>query len=123
MNLSISQNSFQISFVIPLESPGRLALLITLMLCLVNMMIYIVSNSPKTNSLNAITTWLIFCIIHVTVALNQYGLLMLYKYLTQATNESQKMLKKIDIICLILSLSAFFTFNVVYWNSYLNESY
>ena len=97
MNLSISQNSFQISFVIPLESPGRLALLITLMLCLVNMMIYIVSNSPKTNSLNAITTWLIFCIIHVTVALNQYGLLMLYKYLTQATNESQKMLKKITV--------------------------
>ena len=110
---------FQLSFVIPTESPARIGLLITLTLCLINMMISINVRSPRTQSINALSTWMIFCIVFVASALSQYGLMMIFRQWTQVSAKTQDWFKKIDLIFLIVFLVVFIIFNFVYWNKYL----
>ena len=114
-----SEYFFQLSFVIPTESPARIGLLITLTLCLINMMISINVRSPRTQSINALSTWMIFCIVFVASALGQYGLMMLFRQWTQVSAKTQEWFKKIDLICLIVFMIVFIIFNFVYWNTYL----
>ena len=55
-----------ISFLIPPDIvPGRMALLITLFLVLVNIFNNINSNSPKAEGLTAIEIWMLACILFV----------------------------------------------------------
>ena len=111
-------SSFQISFVIPPESiPGRLGILLTLQLCLINMFIFITSKSPKTHSLTSISTWLMFCIFYVAFALNQFGCILLIKYLQypKVDGDFQINAKKIDFFSLIVSVITFFIFNASFW--------
>ena len=59
-----------ISFLIPPDNiPGRMALLITVFLVLVNIFNTITINIPKTEGLTAIETYLIICVLFVFGAL------------------------------------------------------
>ena len=57
--------------------PGRMALLVTLFLVLLNIFINITSKSPNTKSLTSISAWVIACIIFVYGALIEYGFILL----------------------------------------------
>ena len=111
---------FQISFVIPQEVvPGRMTLLVTLFLVLINIFINVTSNSPNTESLTSISGWIMACILFVFGALLQYGCILLYKYINSDCFNDQskiKAMKGLDLWCLCISFSSFIVFNIVFWN-------
>ena len=108
---------FQISFVIPQEVvPGRMGLLITLLLVLVNLFISITANSPNTDSLTWISVWVMACIIFVQVAVMEYGCILLFKYVMyHPTSEvGRKIFYRVDLLSLFISIGSFITFIVIY---------
>ena len=59
-----------ISFLIPMDViPGRMALLVTLFLVLVNIFNNVTTNTPKAEGLTAIEAWMLACILFVFGAL------------------------------------------------------
>ena len=97
--------------------PGRMGLLITLFLVLVNLFISITTNSPNTKSLTSISTWILACIIFVQGAVLEYGCILLFKHVVYnpASDLGQKILRRIDSFCLFISIKAFALFNFIYW--------
>jgi len=85
-----------ISFLIPPDIvPGRMALLITLFLVLVNIFNNINSNSPKAEGLTAIEIWMLACILFVFGALIVYAVILNQKLVKSDVRKSQKKKKKI----------------------------
>ena len=59
-----------ISFLVPPEViPGRMAMLVTLFLVLVNIFNNVTTNTPKAEGLTAIEAWMLACILFVFGAL------------------------------------------------------
>jgi len=69
-----------ISFLIPPDIvPGRMALLITLFLVLVNIFNNVNTNSPKAEGLTAIELWMLACILFVFASLVVYAVVLYLK--------------------------------------------
>jgi len=69
-----------ISFLIPPDIvPGRMSLLITLFLVLVNIFNNVTTNSPKAEGLTAIEIWMLACILFVFGALIEYAVILFKK--------------------------------------------
>ncbi|XP_040575478.1 glycine receptor subunit alpha-2-like [Lepeophtheirus salmonis] len=67
-----------ISFLVnPEVIPGRMTLLVTIFLVLINIFNTIQTNSPKADGLTAIEAWVIACIIFVFGALGEYTVILL----------------------------------------------
>ena len=67
-----------ISFLInPEVIPGRMTMLVTLFLVLINIHNTIQTNSPKAEGFTAIKTWVIACIIFVFGAMAEYSAILL----------------------------------------------
>jgi len=67
-----------ISFVVPPDIiPGRMALLVTLFLVLVNIFNTVTTNTPKAEGLTAIEAWMLSCILFVFGALVEYALILM----------------------------------------------
>ena len=99
--------------------PGRMALLITLILCLVNIFMSVTTSSPNANTISSIGSWIIFCIIFVHLGLLEYGTILFLKYcqMTKYSDEYEKTLfKRVDLISLTAALFTFIVFNVIFWN-------
>eukprot|EP00093_Oithona_nana_P012399 12399.XXX_323856_316976_1 [CDS] Oithona nana genome sequencing. len=66
-----------ISFIVPPEIvPGRMALLVTLFLVLVNIFNSVTANAPKSEGLTAVETWVVMCILHVFCVLLEYAIIL-----------------------------------------------
>ena len=66
-----------VSFLIPPEViPGRMAMLITLFLVLINIFNIVTSNSPNVEGMTAIAAWMLACILFVFGALLAYAFLL-----------------------------------------------
>ena len=63
-----------ISFFIPVR--GRMALLVTIFLMIINLSASSRAVAPRAKALTALDTWLLTSIIYVTVALFEYALLL-----------------------------------------------
>ena len=59
-----------------LFTSGRMALLVTLFLVLVNIFNSVTANAPKAEGLTAVETWVVSCIIHVFGVLAEYALIL-----------------------------------------------
>ena len=106
----------QISFVIPLDVvPGRIGLLITIFLVLINIFNQVTEKSPNTETLTNISIWIISCIIFVYSALVEYGCLLCFKHVYKNSQYFDIGLKRVDTICLSTSMILFFLFNVAFW--------
>jgi len=69
-----------ISFLVPADViPGRMALLVTLFLVLVNIFNNVTTNTPKAEGLTAIEAWMLACILFVFAALAEYAVLLFHK--------------------------------------------
>jgi len=69
-----------ISFVVPPDIiPGRMALLVTLFLVLVNIFNTVTTNTPKAEGLTAIEAWMLSCILFVFGALVEYAIILMRK--------------------------------------------
>jgi len=69
-----------ISFLVPPDViPGRMALLVTLFLVLVNIFNNVTTNTPKAEGLTAIEAWMLACILFVFATLAEYAGLLFHK--------------------------------------------
>ena len=130
-----------ISFIVPPEVvPGRMALLITLLLVKVNLLGTVIRTQPPSNSSTLLVVWIIGCITFITAALFAYAALLwfnrlpLWKFgesaikvkplptgknsklaLRTVDERLEKMFKNWDRTCLMIFPLAFFMFNLIYW--------
>lgn len=86
------------AFIIPVDAiPGRVALLVTTFLVLINIANSAFSNSPTAQSINFIQVYLISCIGFVFCATAQYAfLLYMTRFHDTTNNENQKQGSKVD---------------------------
>ena len=110
----------KVSFVIPPDViPGRMTLLVTLVLVSVNIFINVISQSPNTKSLTSVSTWMIFCNVFICGSLLEYGCILFYK--KHAKNyDAEKFLTLLDSLSLVISIAAFIVFNIIFWNIQLS---
>ena len=133
-----------ISFIIkPEVVPGRMALLVTTLLVLINIFNGVKSNAPTSTSLNAIDLYLVFCIGSVFLALVEYSMVLYNEKSKESSkkqpplvpsalhhdNSSSKVIQawpekhpsrnKLDCTSLILFPLLFITFNVIYYVTHL----
>ena len=130
-----------ISFLIPMDViPGRMTLLVTLFLVLVNIFNAITSNMPKAEGLTAIEVWMLTCILFVFGALIEYAYILFEKRMLnrivslhlfallpkQSEEVAMKQLKekywRIDNFFLIFFPVLFSIFNIIYWTSFTLNS-
>ena len=65
------------SFLIPPEVyPGRIALLLTTLLVLINIFIGVMENTPMSGQINQMQFWLLTCIIFVIISVFIYALIL-----------------------------------------------
>ena len=68
-----------ISFLIPPSCyPGRISLLVTIVLCLINVMTSEMQQSPESNGLNAINCWFLICLVLVAIASLEYAIILYF---------------------------------------------
>ena len=106
------------SYIIPSDViPGRLALLITLMLCLTNMLTGVNFHGPKSSSdvPTILSIWMVTCYIFVVTAIQEYSCILLLKHVYGSQKISEDIIRKIDMAAFILSYTSFSVFNLVYW--------
>jgi len=138
-----------ISFLIPMDViPGRMALLVTLFLVLVNIFNTVTTNTPKAEGLTAIEAWMLACILFVFGALIEYAAILFkkqryvssqhrmnikivckdnFKYEVQERAASnaislQQLAEeywRIDKFFLISFPILFFIFNIIYWLAFI----
>ena len=121
--------------------PGRMALLVTTLLVLINIFNGVKSNAPTSTSLNAIDLYLVFCIGSVFLALVEYSMVLFNEKSKESSkklwvppaihhdNSSSKVIQawpekpssrnKLDCTSLILFPFLFITFNVIYYVTHL----
>ena len=67
--------------------PGRMGLLVTLFLCMVNILNSEAANSPKSGgTVNAIIQWILTCSVFIILAILEYALILCYKKYNRTTN-------------------------------------
>ena len=111
--------------------PGRMALLITLILCLVNIFMSVTTSSPNADTISSIGSWMTFCIIFVHYCLVEYGTILFMKYChchNYSVEYEKKLFKTVDLVALTTGLFTFIVFNIVFWcysksSSSLDSSY
>ena len=69
--------------------PGRMALLVTLFLVLVNIFNNVTTNTPKAEGLTAIEAWMLACILFVFAALAEYAAILFHKMNLVIGNQKQ----------------------------------
>ena len=82
------------SFIIPPDlMPGRMALLITILLMLMNMSGRAREDTPSSDTFSMIDLWILLCIIFVTLALLEYGLVIKIRYSNREPTEQVHVLE------------------------------
>ena len=121
-----------VGFLIPPEVvPGRMAMLITLFLVLINIFNIVTSNSPNVEGMTAIAAWMLVCIFFVFGALVGYAYLLWkkkksclkrkkVKKMSEDENKMRQILKedyrsKVDDVFLVVFPIMFLVFNLIYW--------
>jgi len=139
-----------ISFLIPMDViPGRMALLVTLFLVLVNIFNTVTTNTPKAEGLTAIEAWMLACILFVFGALIEYAAILFkkqryvsgqhkvnlkivckenFKYEVQEKSPANQAVTmqqlaeeywRIDKFFLKVFPTLFIIFNIIYWLAFL----
>ena len=68
---------FFYSFLIPPEAyPGRIGLLLTTLLVLINIFIDVIEHTPTSDGINNVQSWLLTCIMFVVSTLMIYALIL-----------------------------------------------
>ena len=115
-----------VSFLVPPDSiPGRMTLLITNFLVLVNIFNASLGEQPHAEGVTALSAWILFCILFVFASLAAYASLLYTRMRfkstkgPQVTKETHEKLEykllKMDQWFLIVFPMSFLTFTMIYW--------
>ena len=114
----------------PVESiPGRMGVLLTLMLCTVNIFNSTAEKFPP--NANAITQWILSCLLFIILAILEYTILLGYKKYSEPEDEVNNMTdganhedvrirrlsKRMDKWMLVIFPPTFIVFASVFWLS------
>ena len=132
-----------ISFLIPPNCyPGRISLLVTIVLCIINVMTSSMQNSPESNGLNAMNCWFLICLVLVAIASLEYAVIIYFMRFSKKVERLEKVrcsnnpIKKdflefnhvwanranlIDHFSLLIIPSLFFLMILVYFIVYLSS--
>ena len=110
--------------------PGRMGFLLTLFLCMVNILNSMATNTPKSGgNATAIIQWIILCLLFIIMAILEYALILGYKKCKKTTKidvdgsqcheaNVEKMSRKLDKLMAIACPSFFFIFTTVFWSHF-----
>ena len=125
-----------VSFLIkPEVVPGRMGLIITIFLVLINIFNGIKSHSPVSPSLNAVDIYLVGCIGQVFLVLSEYAIVLSRETFSFACKsikiessenvrssnswlENRSSRNKLDNISIFIFPIIFIVFNIIYWSIY-----
>ena len=118
-----------ISFFIPPDNiPGRMSLLVTILLMFINDYGYIRGATPLVSKISYLDVWSIGCILFVTMALFEYGIIIHIRFKSIECEEKLKALcHKLDSAAALVSISLYVIFISIYftianqakeWDSY-----
>ena len=80
-----------ISFLIPPNCfPGRMSLLVTLVLCIINVMTSEMQQSPEGSGWHALDCWYIICLVMVGIASFEYAILLYFMRFGKVPIQSAK---------------------------------
>ena len=86
-----------IGFFVPADMiPGRMALLVTILLMLINTSSTVIRNSPSTNGVNGLDVWVIGTQMFVAAALFEYAAILGLKHKGR-TGPTDSFIKDIDV--------------------------
>ena len=104
-----------LSFLIdPKVVPGRLGLMITLLLISFTMHAWV--DAPPDRGLSNIEIWMLGNNLVILAALFEYGFLLVrIRYVKTKPKKLEKMMKKIDLNCLLVSGIYCVIFQVIFW--------
>jgi len=110
-----------ISFLIdPKIVPGRMGLLVTLFLVQANF--FSNAQNETVSTLNALTIYIISCMLFISAAMIQYGMLLYLSRLrieSKVNTEKSEMDEKWDRKMLVMYVIIFTLFNLIYFTAYL----
>ena len=119
---------FQASFIIPPEMvPGRMTLLVTLFLVLLGLFLQVLDRQPITETISAISWWMLSCIMFLFWAMLGYIFILFNMYFKQTrvkpenshmyngSKANYELAVKTDYFLLIFIPSLFGVFNAIYW--------
>ena len=93
--------------MVPPEAyPGRIGLLLTTLLVLVNIFIEVMENTPISGGINQVQLWLLFCIGYVFLAVLIYAII-LCEIQHKSCYIKTKFLDKVGIMFVPLSFTIF----------------
>ena len=107
--------------------PGRLGFLLTLFLCMINILNSRAASSPKSGgNANAIIQWILSCLLFIILAILEYALILCYKKYKKSTSSDrmdheqriEKLLKLLDQFMLLIFPLAFLIFSAVFWSGF-----
>jgi len=133
------------SFIIPPQVvAGRMGLLITILLCLVNIFNVVNNNSPSVKGVTALSVWVLTCIMFVFSAVMAYTFILsknIIKYIRMKFGRKDQKFRKqkrkisrqknsghgdeeqfyrvADVVLILLFPTSFLIFNSAYWYYYL----
>ena len=122
----------QISFLVPKEAiPGRLGMLLTLFLCMINTLNAVAKTSPKSGgSSSALIDWIVSCLVFILMAILEYAWILSHdkplevhqtsletnlKDIKKQHTDPKEMCKVVDKIMQIIFLPMFAAFAGVFW--------
>ena len=122
----------QISFLLPIDTvPGRMGFLLTLFLCMVNILNWAARYSPKSGAnATAIIQWILSCSLFIIMAILEYAVILCYKKYKKPTIDQEmygalftssgkveEMSKRLDKIMICIFPLAFVAYSAIFWSS------
>ena len=106
-----------ISFLIPPENiPGRMSLIVTILLMFITSYNYIRGVTPLVSKISYLDVWSIGCILFVTMALFEYAIIIHIRFKSTECDEKLKArCQKLDSAAAMVSISLYMTFICIYF--------
>ena len=80
-----------IGFLIPPNCyPGRISLLVTIVLCIISVMTSAMHASPESTGLNAMNCWFLICLVQVAIGSLEYAIIIYFIRFTKHNQNLQK---------------------------------
>ena len=107
----------QISFHIPPDNiPGRMSLLVTVLLMFINILGNVREDTPLVSAISYLDAWCMVCIVFTSMALFEYAIIIHIRFLsTDYEAKAKARCRKLDIAASLLFNSLFVTFTFIYF--------
>ena len=107
----------KISFHIPPENiPGRMSLLVTILLMFINTFGNVRNDTPLVSAISYLDVWCMVCIVFITIALFEYAVIIHIRFIsTDSEARVKARCRKLDITALVVFTSLYLTFICSYF--------